>query len=104
MRARFRDAYAVEMAEKRMHGDELEITEAIVRRMLREQFPQWADLPLDRVEPEGTVNAIFRLGDERSVRMPRRSRPAASCGHGAESLAGLAPALPLQSPRPGAKG
>ena len=46
----------------RMHADELEIDEALVRRLLAEQFPEWADLPLSPVEPGGTVNAIFRLG------------------------------------------
>ncbi len=51
------------MAPARMHADELEIDEALVRRLLAEQFPRWAELPLSRVEPQGTVNAIFRLGD-----------------------------------------
>ena len=51
----------------RMHTDDLEIDEALVRRLLAEQLPEWAELPLSRVEPAGTVNAIFRLGDELSV-------------------------------------
>jgi hypothetical protein len=55
----------------RMHADELEIDETLVRRLLSEQFPDFADRPLHRVEPEGTDNAIFRLGDELSVRLPR---------------------------------
>ncbi len=54
-----------------MHVDELEIDESLVRRLLAEQFPEWAELPLRRVEPSGTVNAIFRLGDELSVRLAR---------------------------------
>ena len=36
-----------------MHVDELEIDEVIVRRLLAEQFPEWADWPLTRVEPGG---------------------------------------------------
>jgi hypothetical protein len=53
----------------RMHVDELEIDEMLVRRLLAGQFPEWSDLPLSRVEPVGTVNAIFRLGDELSLRL-----------------------------------
>jgi hypothetical protein len=30
----------------RMHIDELEIDEALVSRMLGDQFPEWSDLPL----------------------------------------------------------
>jgi hypothetical protein len=40
----------------RMHADELEIDESLVWRLLAEQFPQWAELPLSRVEPAGTVS------------------------------------------------
>nr|MBA3475746.1 aminoglycoside phosphotransferase [Actinomycetota bacterium] len=43
-----------------MHADELPIDESLVRRLLAEQFPQWAELPLAGVEPSGTVNAIYR--------------------------------------------
>ena len=43
----------------RMHTDDLEIDEALVRRLLAEQLPAWAELPLSRVEPAGTVNAIL---------------------------------------------
>ncbi len=58
---------------RRMHLDELYIQEQLVPRLLGEQFPEWAHLPLSRIEPSGTVNAIFRLGDELSVRLPRRN-------------------------------
>ena len=38
-----------------MHIDELAIDDGLVRRLLGEQFPEWVDLPLLRVEPSGTV-------------------------------------------------
>ncbi len=47
----------------RMHEDEVEIDDALVRRLLGEQFPVLVDLPLHRVESNGTDHAIFRLGD-----------------------------------------
>jgi aminoglycoside phosphotransferase (APT) family kinase protein len=88
----------------RMHSDELEIDEALVRRLLGEQFPQWVDLPLRRVEPAGTVNAIFRLGDELAVRLPRREGPTEPDSKELEWLPRLAPSLPIAIPVPVAQG
>ena len=58
----------------RRHADEVETDVALVRRLLREQFPEWAKLPLSAVAESGTVNALYRLGDELVVRIPR-NRP-----------------------------
>ena len=58
----------------KMHDDEFEIDEALARRLLAAQFPQWSELPLARIESTGTVNAIFRLGDDMAVRLPRTPR------------------------------
>lgn len=57
-----------------MHEDEHPIDAGLVRRLLRSQFPQWADQALRRVPSTGTVNAIYRLGDSLSVRLPRTER------------------------------
>jgi len=56
----------------RVHDDERELDDALVRALVDEEFPQWSSLPLARAG-DGTVNAIYRLGDELSVRIPRRS-------------------------------
>lgn len=56
----------------RVHEDEFEIDDALVRALVDSEFPQWADLPLERAG-DGTVNVIYRLGNELSVRLPRRS-------------------------------
>jgi aminoglycoside phosphotransferase (APT) family kinase protein len=88
----------------RMHADELEIDEGLVRRLLSKQFPEWAGLPLSRVEPAGTVNAIFRLGDELSVRLERRDGSTEPGGMELEWLPRLAPVLPLDIPVPVAQG
>jgi aminoglycoside phosphotransferase (APT) family kinase protein len=87
-----------------MHDDELQIDEALVRRLLAAQFPEWADLPLRRVEPRGTVNAIFRLGDELSLRLPRRNGPTAPGSKESDWLPKLAPLLPVDVPAPVAQG
>ncbi len=88
----------------RMHRDEIEITESLVRVLLEEQFPNWSALPLRRIEPEGTVNAIFRLGDDMSVRLPRLEGPTSPGGKELEWLPKLAPLLPLEIPVPIAQG
>jgi aminoglycoside phosphotransferase (APT) family kinase protein len=88
----------------RMHADELEIDETLVRRMLADQFPEWADLPLSRVQPAGTVNAIFRLGGELSLRLPRHEGPTEPGGKEYNWLPRLARLLPLDIPVPVAQG
>ena len=87
-----------------MHSDELEIDEALVRRMLAEQFPEWIELPLRRIEPSGTDNAIFRLGDELSLRLARRDGPTEPGGKQYHWLPRLAPLLPVDIPIPVAQG
>jgi aminoglycoside phosphotransferase (APT) family kinase protein len=87
-----------------MHADELEIDEPLVRGLLAEQFPDCADRPLARVEPAGTVNAIFRLGDDMSVRLARHKGPTEPGGKERAWLSRLAPLLPLEIPVPVAQG
>lgn len=87
-----------------MHADELPIDEPLVRRLLAEQFPQWAELALTRIEPSGTVNAIYRLGDELAVRLPRLPEWSPEVDHEGEWLPRLAPHLPLEIPVPAAHG
>jgi aminoglycoside phosphotransferase (APT) family kinase protein len=89
----------------RMHADELDLDVELVRALLAEQFPAWVDLPVERIEPSGTDNAIFRLGNELAVRLARRDGPTADEVDRLTRLAGLLPVeLPLQVARgrPGA--
>jgi aminoglycoside phosphotransferase (APT) family kinase protein len=92
------------MPKQRMHADELEIDAPLVRRLLVEQFPEWADRPLSGIEPAGTENAIFRLGDGLSVRLARRHGPTEPGGKELDWLPKLAPVLPLEVPVPVAQG
>lgn len=57
----------------RMHDDEIDISVGQVRALVREQLPQWGDLPVMRFESGGTVNAIFRLGTTLAARFPLRA-------------------------------
>jgi GrpB-like predicted nucleotidyltransferase (UPF0157 family) len=87
-----------------MHIDELPVDEALARRLVDEQFPEWAGLPLTRVLPAGTDNAIFRLGDELAVRIPRIDGRTAPGGKEREWLPKIAPRLPLETHLPVAQG
>jgi aminoglycoside phosphotransferase (APT) family kinase protein len=88
----------------RVHDDELHIDEALVRALLAEQFPEWAQLPLARVTTEGTVNVIYRLGDELAVRLPRREGPQVEEDLEFRWLPVLGPQLPLAVPVPVVRG
>jgi aminoglycoside phosphotransferase (APT) family kinase protein len=54
----------------RIHSDEFEVDASLVRTLLADQYPRWADLPLRPVTSWGTDNALFRLGDDMVVRLP----------------------------------
>lgn len=83
------------MAAKRMHEDEVDIDDEVVRQLLVTQFPQWADLPLDEVDSTGTVNAIYRLGSDLCVRLPRVQAWADDLNKEQQWLPRLAPQLSL---------
>jgi aminoglycoside phosphotransferase (APT) family kinase protein len=87
-----------------MHVDEIDIDDDLVRRLLVEQFPDWAALSIARVESAGTDNAIFRLGDELVVRFPRIGWAVGQVEIERAWLPRLAPLLPLEIPTPVATG
>ena len=83
-----------------MHADEIEIPVALASRLLVAQFPQWATLSLRPVVPAGTDNAIFRLGETMSVRLPRISWASDQPEKEHAWLPRLAPRLSLATPAP----
>lgn len=87
-----------------MHPNEIETDVALVRRLLDAQFPQWAALPIERIPSAGTDNAIYRLGDDLSARLPRIQAAAAQVDKEQRWLPGLAAHLPLGVPVPLAHG
>ena len=56
-----------------MHPDQLHIDAATARRLVRQQFPAWADLSVRAMPTAATVNAIFRIGDSLAARFPLRA-------------------------------
>lgn len=82
----------------RMHPDEIDIDADTVRRMLGMQFPEWAGLPITRMPSSGTVNAMFRLGDDMLVRAPFVLTGTPGIEMEAQWLPRLAPQLPVPIP------
>ncbi len=80
------------------------IEPSLVRGLIAAQFPQWADLPVEAVEASGTANAIYRLGADKSVRLPRTEGSAADVATEHRWLPRLAPRLPFPVPLPLAQG
>lgn len=83
-----------------MHADELDIDADLVRGLLRAQFPKWADLAISRVPDAGTDNALYRLGEDMVMRMPRREHNVVGLEKERVWLPRLAPFLPLTVPVP----
>lgn len=78
---------------------EIRIDEDLVRALLRDQVPEFADLPLEFVE-EGFDNVTYRLGRDKAVRIPRREIASRFIRSEHRWLAKLAPSLPLPVPVP----
>src|SRR5262249_20931130 len=73
---------------------------SLVRRLLAAQLPRWANLPIERVRSAGTDNAIYRLGEEMAVRLPRVDWAIGQVERDHRWLPVLAPHLPLAIPVP----
>jgi aminoglycoside phosphotransferase (APT) family kinase protein len=53
-----------------MHANQLTVSLETVRTLVDEQFPAWRSLPISSITSQGTVNAIFRIGDQFAARFP----------------------------------
>lgn len=82
---------------------EIELSADDVRALIAAQHPKFSHLSVTP-GPSGWDNAIFRLGDELAVRLPRRAAAAALLENEQRWLPVLAPQLPLAIPAPLALG
>jgi aminoglycoside phosphotransferase (APT) family kinase protein len=80
------------------------ITVDLVSRLITEQFPEWAGLPVRPVDVDGWDNATFRLGETMSVRLPSAEHYVAAIEKEHRWLPALAKHLPLPIPVPLAVG
>jgi aminoglycoside phosphotransferase (APT) family kinase protein len=82
-----------------MPAAEVDVSPGLVRRLLADQHPDLAGLPVE-VMANGWDNLICRLGDELVVRLPRRAAAAKLVLHEQRWLPVIAPRLPLPVPAP----
>lgn len=88
----------------RMHEDEIHVDDDTVRALLQDQFPHWAEMRLRRMSDSGTDNAIYRLGDDLGIRLPRIQWAQVQIEKECRWLPELATGLPAPIPVPLAKG
>lgn len=74
------------------------VDDGLVRRLIAGEFPRWAGLPVVRWPSGGTVNAMYRLGDDMVVRLPLVQGGAGDVLTEREWLPRLAPRLPTRIP------
>lgn len=86
------------MQTRKLHADEISVDESLVHRLLVGQFPRWANLPIASVPSPGTVNAMYRLGDDMVVRLPRIHWALDGLDRELRWLPWLAPRLPVTVP------
>ncbi len=84
--------------------DRIDIPTSIVYDLIKQQFPQWADLPIKPVESSGWDNYTFHLSEEMLIRFPSAERYASQVQKEQHWLQKLAPHLSFQIPEPLAMG
>lgn len=92
------------MTSDRMHDDEVATDAPLVSRLIASQFPHWSDLAIEPIPATGTDHAIYRLGDDMAVRLPRIHWATGQVAKEQQWLPQLAPLLPLAVPVPIARG
>jgi aminoglycoside phosphotransferase (APT) family kinase protein len=81
-----------------MHDAQVDSDERLVEHLLRDQFPEWAGLPVRRLPSDGTDNAMYRLGDDLVARLPLIDWAVPQIEKERAWLPRLAPHLPLTIP------
>ncbi|MFD7275512.1 aminoglycoside phosphotransferase family protein [Streptomyces sp. NPDC059862] len=91
-----------------MHDDQVDVTTETVATLIQEQFPQWSGKAIRLLPSTGTVNAIFRIGNDLSARFPLRLADAAEAlaflKQEAQASAELAQVSRFPAPEPVALG
>lgn len=88
----------------KFHADEFDIDVPLVQRLIATQFPKWAHLEITPVLSLGTDHALYRLGDDMVVRLPRIASAALHIEKEHLYLPMLASLLPFSIPKPLGRG
>src|SRR5664279_2618962 len=83
-----------------LHEDEIPIDSEMVRALVaRAMMPQYVGLPVRRLPASGSSNALFRLGADLLVRLPRQPGGSATIEKEAKWLPVIGPLLPVAVPQ-----
>jgi aminoglycoside phosphotransferase (APT) family kinase protein len=82
----------------RLHDDELLIDVQLVRALVDRTVPEFASLPLKPLRRSGSSNALFWLGEELVVRLPRQPGGSLTIEKEARWLPQIGPLLPAAVP------
>ena len=78
---------------------EFDVSVGVVRSLVRDQFPDLGNRAIEHVA-DGTDNALWRLGDQLVVRLPRRLAGDPLLGNEVRWIPELAQRPPLLTPAP----
>ena len=81
-----------------LHSDEIPIDAELVHGLVSRAMPAYADAPVRRLASSGSTNALFRLGEELLVRLPRQPGGSQTISKEATWLPVLGPQLPVAVP------
>lgn len=82
----------------RLHADELPIEISLVRKLVDRAFPEYVHDDLRHLSDSGSSNALFRLGNDKLVRLPRQPGGGASIDKEASWLPYVAPRVTVEVP------
>ncbi len=82
----------------RLHADELPVDVALARRLVDRAFPEYVHDGLRVLPDSGSSNALFRLGNDKLVRLPRQPGGGASIDKEATWLPYVAPRVTVDVP------
>ena len=83
-----------------MIKEPFEITIDLARKLIDEQFPEFASLLITSVEKQGHDNRTYRLGNDMLIRMPTAESYALKVPKEQELLPKIAPYLKVSIPVP----
>lgn len=81
-----------------LHTDEIPMDLPLVRALVDHALPAYAALPLRPLGNTGSSNALFRLGDDLLVRLPRQPGGSTAIDKEARWLPRVGPLLPAEVP------
>ena len=81
-----------------LHDDEIPVDTGLVRALVDRAMPHHSGLPVCRLDSSGSSNALFRLGEDLLVRLPRQPGGSATIAKEARWLPVLGPSLPVEVP------